>query len=159
MQATPCESRGLSVAAVVPTVDCCGSHRWWLLTVTAVVHCCCLMSSTTAVEAVVVAGLSGDADEFVSTDTAACLLIASVEAVMLLVNLQLATTSTVDGFQPVIEVACTVVIESRCMQASTVVDIYVIIMFQVYVVRHYNQLEQRMEYFQYSDSKLSKNID
>jgi len=81
------------------------------------------MSSTTVVEAVVVAGLSGDADEFVSTDTAACLLIASVEAVMLLVNLQLATTSTVDGFQPVIAVACTVVIESRCMQASTVVDI------------------------------------
>jgi hypothetical protein len=34
-------------------------------------------------------------------------LIASVEAVMLLVNLQLATTSTVDGFQPVIEVAVT----------------------------------------------------
>lgn len=32
-------------------------------------------------------------------------LIVSVEAVMLLVNLQLATTSTVDGFQPVIEVA------------------------------------------------------
>lgn len=35
-------------------------------------------------------------------------LIESVEevaAVMLLVNLQLATTSTVDGFQPVIEVA------------------------------------------------------
>lgn len=35
-------------------------------------------------------------------------LIASVEAVMLLVNLQLATTSTaVDDFQPVIEVAVT----------------------------------------------------
>jgi len=34
-------------------------------------------------------------------------LIASVEALMLLVNLQLATTSTVDGFQPVIEVAVT----------------------------------------------------
>lgn len=34
-------------------------------------------------------------------------LIASVEVVMLLVNLQLATTSTVDGFQPVIEVAVT----------------------------------------------------
>lgn len=32
-------------------------------------------------------------------------LIASVEEVILLVNLQLATTSTVDGFQPVIEVA------------------------------------------------------
>lgn len=116
------------------------------------------MSPTTAAAAAV-DGLSGDADGVASTDTVACLLIASVEVVMLLVNLQLATTSTVDGFQPVIEVACTVVIESRCMQASTVVDIYVIIMFQVYVVRHYNEIEQRMEYFQYSDSKLSKNID
>lgn len=32
-------------------------------------------------------------------------LIVSVEGVMLLVNLQLVTASTVDGFQPVIEVA------------------------------------------------------
>lgn len=32
-------------------------------------------------------------------------LVVSVETVMLLVNLQLVTTSTVDGFQPVIEVA------------------------------------------------------
>lgn len=107
-----------------------------------------------------VVGLSGDADGFASTDTAACLLIASVEAVMLLVNLQLATTSTVDVFQPVIEVACTVVIESRCMQASAVVEMYVIIMmFQVCLVRHFIQLEQQMEYFLRSDSKLSKNID
>jgi hypothetical protein len=117
------------------------------------------VSPTTEAEAAAVVGLSGDADGFASTDTAACLLIASVEAVMLLVNLQLATTSTVDGFQPVIEVACTVVIESRCIQASTVVDMYVILMLQVCVVRHYIQLQQRIEDFLCSHSKLSKNID